>query len=287
MFILFDTNVWFSQLGLQSPIGAAIRHFTRRRNATVAIPEIVQLEVEETLTTHMLKLKKQIEDSHRQLLHVLGKLKPIHLPSEEEIRKAVESIIPKFDVPIQQIPFNVDVARSSMMKTLRKIPPSGEKNEQFRDGVIWAHCLELISEGDVYLVSEDRDFYQGKNYQNGLASELAEEMRHRSKTRWHAARRGRPETASRRRGPGSAGGHARRCGWSLRAGPAPLQTPRRRCAAPCYSPRCERRSKTALASRRAASIRARDRPGRWSTRPAPARIRRRRGTRRGPLSTRA
>ena len=183
MFILFDTNVWFSQLGLQSPIGAAIRHFTRRRNATVAIPEIVQLEVEETLTTHMLKLKKQIEDSHRQLLHVLGKLKPIHLPSEEEIRKAVESIIPKFDVPIQQIPFNVDVARSSMMKTLRKIPPSGEKNEQFRDGVIWAHCLELISEGDVYLVSEDRDFYQGKNYQNGLASELAEEMRHRSKTR--------------------------------------------------------------------------------------------------------
>lgn len=183
MFIVFDTNVWFSQRGLQSPIGAAIRHFARRRNATVAIPEIVQLEVEETLTAHLLKLKKQIEDNHRQLLQVLGKLEPIHLPSEEEIRKAVESIIPEFDVPNRKIPFNIDVARSSMMKALRKIPPSSKNNEQFRDGVIWAHCLELLSEGDVYFVSKDRDFYQGKNDQRGLASELVEEMRHQSKTR--------------------------------------------------------------------------------------------------------
>ena len=183
MFIVFDTNVWFSQLGLQSPIGAAIRHFAIRQKATVAIPEIVQLEVEETLTAHLHKLKKQIEGSHHKLLHVLGKLEPIHLPSEEEIRKAVENIIPKFDVPILQIPFNIDVARSSMMKALRKIPPSSKNNEQFRDGVIWAHCLELLSEGDVYFVSEDKDFYQGKNYKNGLALELIKEMRHQSKTR--------------------------------------------------------------------------------------------------------
>lgn len=183
MFILFDTNVWFSQLGLQSPIGAAIRHFARRRNATVAIPEIVQLEVEETLTTHMLKLKNQIEDSHRQLLPVLGKLESIHLPSEEEIRKAVKSIIPNLDVSIRRIPFNIDAARSSMMKALRKIPPSRKNNEQFRDGVIWAHCLELLSEGDVYLVSEDKDFYYEKKYKKGLAPELIKEMQDQSKTR--------------------------------------------------------------------------------------------------------
>ena len=114
MFILFDSNVWISQLGLRSKNGAAIRHFANRRNATVAIPEIVQLEVEEKLTTRLLELKKQNEDSHRQLLSVLGKLEPIHLPSEKEIRKAVESIIPDFDVPIRQIPFNIDVARSSI-----------------------------------------------------------------------------------------------------------------------------------------------------------------------------
>ena len=45
MFILFDSNVWISQLGLQSENGAAVRYFANRRSATVAIPEVVQLEV--------------------------------------------------------------------------------------------------------------------------------------------------------------------------------------------------------------------------------------------------
>ena len=74
MFILFDSNVWISQLGLQSGYGAAVRHFANRRSATVAIPEVVQLEVEEKLIGRLLKFKKQIEDGHRQLLPVLGKL---------------------------------------------------------------------------------------------------------------------------------------------------------------------------------------------------------------------
>ena len=59
MFILFDANVWISQVGLRSQNGAAVRHFAHRHDATIAIPEIVQLEVEEILTKHMLQLKKK------------------------------------------------------------------------------------------------------------------------------------------------------------------------------------------------------------------------------------
>ena len=179
MFILFDSNIWISQVGLQSKDGAAVRHFAKKRGAIVAIPEIVQLEVEEKLKESLLKLRKEIEESHRKLLPYMGKLQPIHLPSEEDIQKAVAKIIPDFDLPIRLIPFNVDVARSSMMKLLQKIPPSAPR-EQFRDGVIWAHCLELLDEGDVYLVSEDKDFYTGKDYKNGLAGELVDEMKQRS-----------------------------------------------------------------------------------------------------------
>ena len=182
MFILFDSNVWISQLGLQSKYGAAVRYFARMRGATVVIPEVVRLEVEERLTERLLDLRKQVEGGHNQLLPVLGKLPSLHLPTEEEIRKTVKNVIPDIDVPTREIPFSEEAARSSMMKLLRKIPPSGNK-EQFRDGVIWAHCLELLDEGDVYLVSEDRDFYQGRNYEQGLASELDSEMRQRSETR--------------------------------------------------------------------------------------------------------
>ena len=68
-----------------------------------------------------------------------------------------------------------------MMKLMRKIPPSKSK-EQFRDGVIWAHCLELLSEGDVYFVSYDQDFYEKGDYTKGLASELLAEMQHQART---------------------------------------------------------------------------------------------------------
>ena len=182
MFILFDTNIWFSQLGLQSESGAAVRHFAQRRGAIVAVPEIVRIEVEETLTEHLLELRQQAEDSHRQLLPVFRKLQPIALPTEDEIRTVVSSIVSNLDVPVREVAFNEDAARSSMMKILRKIPPS-RKTEQFRDGVIWAHCLELLKEDDVYLVSEDKDFYQERSYELGLASELVEEMEECSKVR--------------------------------------------------------------------------------------------------------
>ena len=177
MFILFDTNVWISQVGLRSKNGAAVRFFARQHNATIAIPEIVQMEVEEILTKRMLELRMKIADSHRQLLPLFGQLQQLDLPSDEDIRNAVANIIPDFDVPTRHIPLNLDATRSSILKLVKEIPPSKRK-EQFRDGLIWAHCIELLSEGDVYFVSEDPDFYD--NEKNGLASELILEMQNQS-----------------------------------------------------------------------------------------------------------
>ncbi len=176
MFILFDSNVWFSQLGLQSRSGAAVRHFALRQGATVVVPEIVRLEIEERLTGHLLKLRKQAADSHKQLLQVFHKLQRLTLPLEEDIRGVVSRIVSNFDVPVREVEFNVDVARSSMIKIIRRIPPSKTK-EEFRDGVIWAHCLELLQEGDVFFVTQDTDFYEQKSYEKGLASELVSEMK--------------------------------------------------------------------------------------------------------------
>ena len=42
MFLLFDTNIWFSELGLKSPAGAAIRYFAKGRQATVVILHLFQ-----------------------------------------------------------------------------------------------------------------------------------------------------------------------------------------------------------------------------------------------------
>ena len=162
-------------MGLQSRVGAAVRHFALRRGATVVIPEVVRLEIEERLTVRLLKLRKQAEDSHKQLLQVFRRLQRLTLPSEDEIRGVVSRIVSNFDVPVREVEFNVDVSRSSMMKIIRRVPPS-RNNEEFRDGVIWAHCLELLKEGDVYFVTQDTQFYEQKSYEKGLAIELVSEV---------------------------------------------------------------------------------------------------------------
>ena len=175
MFILFDANIWISQLGLRSSDGAAVRYFVQQHDATIAIPEVVQLEVEENLVRLLLGSRRKIETEHRKLLTVFGELQRISLPTEDDIREVVSGIIPDFDVPTRRIPFNLAVARSSLTKLLRKLPPS-KHTEQFRDGVIWAHCLELLAENNVYFVTEDKDFWEGRDYATGLANDLISEM---------------------------------------------------------------------------------------------------------------
>ena len=176
MYIVFDTNIWRSHLGFNSEAGAAVRFYIQQCGATVAIPEVVRLEVERQFTSYLQELKEKIVDSHRQLLTVFGKLKEVVLPSDEEICAKASEITKRLDVPLKEIPFSLEAAKSSLLKTIDKLPPSNN-GQQFKDGVIWADCLKLLEEADVYLVSEDKAFYKGGDYKKGLASNLLDEAK--------------------------------------------------------------------------------------------------------------
>lgn len=128
MYIVFDTNIWRSELGLTSAAGAAVRFYIKREEATVVVPEVVRLEFEEILTSHLKQLRNDILKSHGELLRVFGELKEVVLASGEEIHSKVSDIIPSLDIPFTEVPFSFDVARSSFLKIIKKEPPS--KNTQ-------------------------------------------------------------------------------------------------------------------------------------------------------------
>lgn len=180
MFIVFDSNIWVSEFGLQSKNGAAVRLFARMHEATVVIPEVVEVEVEHRLTERLLQSRATVEKGHTMLSRALGSMPPIQLPSEEEIRVTVKERMLSLDVPTRRVALNANACRSSLMKLVQKKPPATGRGG-FRDGVIWAHCLDLLVEGDVYLVSNDRDFYENRRHGCGLAEELTIEMKERSK----------------------------------------------------------------------------------------------------------
>lgn len=171
MIIVFDTNIWISELGLNSPQGSAARFYLCQNKARIALPEVVRLEVEHNLRNRLKDFIDRINDNYRQLLTVFGNLKEIVLPNNDAIKLRVASIFDGVAVDIIDVPFTFDSAKKSFIRTIDKIPPC-DKTQEFKDGVLWADCVELLEKDDVYLVTSDKAFFQDRDYNKGLAESL-------------------------------------------------------------------------------------------------------------------
>jgi len=174
MYIVLDSNIWLSELGLNTAKGAATRFYIKQKQAKLALPEIVKEEVERNLYNSLFSYSNHIQKNHRQLLAVFGQLKEVVLPSENDIKEKATGLFDEVKVELHEIPFTLESAKSSLNKINDKKPPS-DKNQQFKDGVIWADCMNLLEEEDVFLVTEDKAFFRDRNYKNGLATNLKEE----------------------------------------------------------------------------------------------------------------
>ena len=140
----------------------------------MVLPEVIRLESERHLKAELTKYVAELKRNHRQLLAVFGKLKELVVPDDEAIDAKVASVFGECQIEVSEVPLTLESARSSFLKVIDKVPPSN-KNQQFKDGVIWAECLRLLDTDDVYLVTADKAFYKDCQYKNGLAESLVSE----------------------------------------------------------------------------------------------------------------
>ena len=175
MIVVFDTNIWISQLFLQAPPGIAARFYITQKKARVALPEVVRLEVERHLLNRLRNLTSELDSKHKQLLAIFGSLKELVLPTDAELEETPSRTFKGLAVELLEIPFTLESARDSFLRTIDKRPLS-QGSQQFKDGVLWADCLSLLKEDDVALVSDDKAFYEGQDRNKGLANELLKEL---------------------------------------------------------------------------------------------------------------
>ena len=175
MIIIFDTNIWISELGLNSKKGSAIRFFIKQKKAKIALPEVIRLEIISNVKESLINYISNIETNYRQLLTVFGKLKEIALPNEDEILEKAENLVSNTGLEVIEIPFSLESSKQSLSKIIAKLPPS-DKSQQFKDGVIWADCVNLLKQDEVYLVTGDKAFYQDREYKKGLSGKLKAEI---------------------------------------------------------------------------------------------------------------
>jgi hypothetical protein len=179
MFIVIDSNIWISELGLSTAKGLAAQFFIKKQEATIAIPEVVRREVEINIKNSLSVHCENIKKSHRQLLSIFGKLKEVVLPDENQINECAKTVFDRVSANKISIPFSIESATQSLDKVIEGLPPSGPKNQQFKDGVIWADCLALLENNNVVLVTEDKAFFQNKQFEKGLAENLRKEASER------------------------------------------------------------------------------------------------------------
>jgi hypothetical protein len=180
MIVVLDTNIWLKELLLNSGSGSALRFFLKRRPARLAVPEVVRLEVEHNLRSSIEESIADITKKHRQLLALFGSMHEIVLPTQPRIEKFVTSVFDTLGVDVVDVPFTPASALSSFLKTVQKVPPS-DRTQEFKDGVLWANCLELLEQDDVLLATEDRAFCLDRKHGQGLAANLASEAARRPK----------------------------------------------------------------------------------------------------------
>lgn len=175
MIVVFDTNIWLSEIGLRSGAGAATRFYLKHLGARVALPEVVRLEVTHNMTSRLMKHIESIRSDYSQLLTAFGTLREVVLPTEQQVQERIAELFASMNVEQIDVPFSIESARSSFLKTICKLPPS-HQSQQFKDGVLWADCVGLLSSDDVVLVTADKAFYQDQTYSKNLAASLRDEL---------------------------------------------------------------------------------------------------------------
>ena len=87
MTVVFDTNVWLAELGLNTAAGSSVRFYLRRIDATLVLPEVIRLEAAQNLEKELTTFVDDIRDDFGRLLAVFGTLSEIVLPTQERNSK--------------------------------------------------------------------------------------------------------------------------------------------------------------------------------------------------------
>lgn len=174
MIIVPDTNIWLKELALNTGLGSAVRFFVKQRSAKIGIPEVVEREVKTHARREIEEAIADAQRAGRELGAWFGQLHEIVLPAPWDVDHLLDNLFSRLGADTVAVPFSFESARASFEKTIARAPPS-DRDQQFKDGVIWSDCLKLLGDDDVYLVSQDKAFYRDREYRKGLAENLAAE----------------------------------------------------------------------------------------------------------------
>lgn len=99
------------------------------------------------------------------------------LPTQEEVGALISKVFCNLGVEVEEFPFTLESAKASLIRIVQKVPPSSDKNQQFKDGVLWEDCLTVLRKDPVFLVTNDQSFYNNRDTKRAFADQLSEDLK--------------------------------------------------------------------------------------------------------------
>lgn len=158
--VLLDTNTWRRNLLLRTSMGSAFLYTLNTAKHKLGLPEVIEEEVYKHTELAASDAKDKIERNFRDIQAIVGFHSPYELPNDEAIKGSITERFCELEKLLVRVPFTLNHAKSSLRRVNQNLPPSSTKRQQFKDCAIWEAALELGQEYDIYLVSNDGDFYE-------------------------------------------------------------------------------------------------------------------------------
>ena len=190
--VIVDTNVLRSSYLLKTAMGAALLFAIQRRNARLGWAEVIEDEIRKHARRSAEESLQKIREGLTAVGMLIGWRPDPKLPSSEEIDSAISNRITELNPLLTRVGFTIEHARAALRPVNDEMPPNSSKNQQFKDSAVWEAILEIAATNRVHFVTEDNDFYEGRDRKTGrLAKELSNEC-HRAGLEVHVY----PELAS-------------------------------------------------------------------------------------------
>lgn len=173
--VVIDTNIWRSQLLLNTPTGVSLVYALGRQGGYIGIPEVVERELATQVVQAGLEAVGELQKPSRIIEALTGRaFGP--LPTEADLRTAVDARITELSPILVRVPFTLEHARAALDMVVAKLPPNGSQNQQFKDSAIWQAVLDLSSRYNVHFITNDRAFLLDRtDPSGGLAPNLHED----------------------------------------------------------------------------------------------------------------
>lgn len=176
--IVLDSNIWIRNLLLRTPISSALIYGIVQKKARIGLPYVVMREIMFHTERRGLEILHGALENIRLLNYFDdgAKMAKFTLPNKDKISKALPIRLAELSDIILQHKHTPEEMERALEMVLRKLPPNSDKNQQYKDSLLWQAVLNLADEFEVHFVTRDKGFFKNRKYEEGPTTNICKDI---------------------------------------------------------------------------------------------------------------